>query len=76
MTEQEDSGAGSAPDTPGGLKPEKVEDRINVGSATPSDYPDAQAAASVSGDVSPEKLDDDKEYERLNPGSGSDSVPE
>ncbi len=31
-----------AADTPGGQKPEKVEDRPNVGTVTPDDYPDTR----------------------------------
>ena len=76
MDDDKHGGAGSAPETPGGLKPEEAEDRSNVGNVSPSDYPDAERAPSVAGDGSPEALDDDKEYERRNPGSGSDSRPE
>lgn len=51
---------------PGGQPQEPVEDRPNVGTVTPEDYPEEDRAIS-----SPEPpLDEDKEYERLNPGSG------
>ena len=53
-------------DTPGGEPPEPVEDRPNVGTVTPNDYPKRERA----GVVSDKSLDEDKEYERLNPGSG------
>ena len=58
------------PDTPGGQAPEKVEDRSNVGSASPADYPDERKA----GTVSKRPLDPDKEHERLNPGDAG-SMP-
>ena len=51
--------------TPGGQPPEPVEDRPNVGTVKPEDYPDIDRAAGVS---APPK-DDEKENERLNPGS-------
>lgn len=51
--------------TPGELKPELVEDRPNVHRVKPEDYPDRNRKESGSGD----ELDEDKEYERLNPGS-------
>lgn len=51
--------------TPGGLKPELVEDRPSVGTAKPEDYPERNSQDLGSGD----ELDEDKEYERLNPGS-------
>ena len=52
--------------TPGGQPPEPVEDRPNVGTVTPEDYPKKERA----GAVSDSELDNEKEYERLNPGSG------
>ena len=58
------------PDTPGGQAPEKVEDRPNVGSVTPDDYPDERK----SGIVKDRPLDPDKEHERLNPGDAG-SMP-
>ena len=51
---------------PGGQPQEPVEDRPNVGSVTPEDYPDKDRAAGLSGPP----LDEEKEQERLNPGSG------
>ncbi len=33
---------GDAAGTPGGIPPEKVEERPSVGSVSPSDYPDAR----------------------------------
>lgn len=53
--------------TPGGLKPELDEDRPNAGRVEPEDYPDKNRKDLGSGD----ELDEDKEYERLNPGSGT-----
>ena len=50
--------------TPGGQPPEPVEDRPNVGTVRPEDYPEDDRA------ISAPPLDDDREYERLNPGSG------
>ena len=52
------------PNTPGSNPPEPVEDRPNVDTVTPEQYPDrgVQAAENVN--------EKDKEYERLNPGSG------
>ncbi len=58
----------SAADTPGGQPPEKVEDRPNVGVVTPDDYPAEERAASTA----QPPLDEDKEFERLNPGSGGE----
>lgn len=52
--------------TPGGQPPEPVDDRPNVGTVTPEDYPKKERA----GAVSDSELDNEKEYERLNPGSG------
>ena len=52
--------------TPGGLPPTPVEDRPNVGTVTPEDYPEEDRAISIS----EPPLDEDKEYERRNPGSG------
>ena len=58
------------PTTPGGQPPERVEDRSNVGSVTPSDYPAEKRAGTESG----KPLDEDKEHERLNPGDAG-SMP-
>ena len=58
------------PTTPGGQSPEKVEDRPNVGSVTPDDYPADRKA----GTQSRRGLDADKEHERLNPGDAG-SLP-
>jgi hypothetical protein len=58
--------ANATADTPGGQPPEPVEDRPNVGTATPDDYPKKDRA----GTVSDTELDEEKEYERLYPGSG------
>ena len=44
---------------------EPVEDRPNVGTVTPEDYPDRDRAAGVSD----APLDEEKEHERLNPAS-------
>lgn len=55
--------------TPGGLPPEPVENRRNVGSVRPEDYPLKERA----GTDSKKPLSEDKEYERLNPGSGGDT---
>ncbi len=65
------SGSDDAADTPGGEPPREVEDRAVVGTVTPDQYPDVARRA---GQASP-PLDDDQEYERQNPGSGSDSTP-
>ena len=55
---------------PGGQPPEPVEDRPNVGTVTPEDYPEKDRA------VSEPSHDEDQEYERLNPGSArTPSVP-
>ena len=51
---------------PGGQPPEPVEDRPNVGSVTPEDYPEEDRQTGIT----EPPLDEDKEYERLNPGSG------
>ena len=56
----------AATKTPGSLPPEPVEERPGVGIVTPSDYPEDDRA----GGISEPPLDEDKEYERLNPGSG------
>ena len=52
--------------TPESLPPEPVEDRPGVGIVTPDDYPEDDRERSIS----EPPLDEDKEYERLNPGSG------
>lgn len=60
--------------TPGGLPREPVDDRPNVGTTTPDQYPDAQDKdASGSGRLA--GRDDDMENERLNPGSGHGGTP-
>ena len=56
----------NAPNTPGSLPPEPVEDRPGVGIVEPEDYPQEDRDRSISDPP----LDEDKEYERLNPGSG------
>lgn len=59
-------------DIPGGQPPEPVEDRPNVGIVTPGDYPEEDRASGVS----EPSHDEDKEYERLNPGGArTPSVP-
>ena len=58
------------PTTPGGQTPERVEDRPNVGTVTPDDYPADRRA----GTQSDRPLDPDKEHERLNPGDAG-SLP-
>ena len=50
--------------TPGSLKPEKVEDRDNVGSAKPEDYPEDQRA----------RLSDADANRGHRPGKGSGSA--
>jgi hypothetical protein len=40
--EKKDPALEDAPDTPGGEKPEKVEDRPMVGTVTPEDYTDTR----------------------------------
>ena len=40
--DKKDPASEDAPDTPGGEKPEKVEDRPMVGTVTPDDYPDTR----------------------------------
>ena len=59
------------PGTPGGQPPEPVEDRPNVGTVTPEDYPVEDRA----GAIKDPPLDENQEYERLNPGSGG-STPD
>ena len=61
-------------DDPKTLPPEPVEERPSVGTVTPEDYPEGDRA----GSVSDRPLDEDKEYERLNPGSvgHTPSVPD
>ena len=61
-------------ETRGGLPQERVEDRPNVGTTTPEQYPDAQDKdASGSGRLA--GRDDEMETERLNPGSGHGGTP-
>lgn len=60
------------PGTPGGQPPEPVEERPNVGTVTPEDYPQKDRA----GGPSDAPLDEAKEHERLNPGdSRTPDVP-
>ena len=59
-------------DTPGGQPPEPVEERPNVGTVKPEDYPLKDRA----GGPSDAPLDEEKEHERLNPGdSRTPAVP-
>ncbi len=51
--------------TPGGQPPERVEDRPNVGTVRPEDYPLEDRAAGRSD----APIDEEKEHERLNPAS-------
>ena len=53
-------------DIPGGQPPEPVEERPNVSTVTPEDYPRKDRA----GGIAEPPADDEKEYERRNPGSG------
>ena len=63
----------TATDTPGGQPPEQVQDRPNVGTVKPEAYPVKDRASGVSDPP----LDEEKEQQRLNPGSGgkTPSVP-
>lgn len=63
----------NGPDTPGSLPPEPVEERPGVGIVEPEDYPEGDRATGISDPP----LDEDKEYERRNPGSGgkTPSIP-
>ena len=54
-------------DIPGGQPPEPVEDRPNLGTVKPEDYPENDRAGGPS-DAPP---DAEKEHERLNPGDSS-----
>lgn len=56
---------------PASLPPEPVEDRPGAGIVKPEDYPEKDRAASNPAPVH----DEDKEYERLNPGSGGSTPP-
>ena len=53
-----------------GRPADPVEDRPGVGVPIPEDCADGDRA----GSVSTEPLDDEKEYERLNPGSGGNGL--
>lgn len=59
IAEIEMTNSNDRPDTPGSLPPEPVEDRPNVGTVKPGQYPDRQEGSVA---------DADKENERLNPG--------
>lgn len=61
-------------DTPGSLPQERVEDRENVGTVKPQDYPDAQAT-DASGSGRPAGRDDQMEDERLHPGAAHGETP-
>ena len=73
MTQHEhDDGSVDRSDSPGGQPPEPVEDRPSVGTVRPEDYPDRAESVpggAGSGTQSPPGLDEEKDYERLNPGS-------
>lgn len=74
MTQHEpNDGSVDRSDSPGGQPPEPVEDRPNVGTVKPEDYPDraqgAPGGEAGSGTQSPPGLDEEKDYERRNPGS-------
>lgn len=66
MTDQPDPDSAK---TPGGEPPIPVDERENVGTVRPEDYPDAQGTeATGQGIQSPPGLDDEKDFERRNPG--------
>lgn len=74
MTQHEpDDGSVDRSDSPGGQPPEPVEDRPNVGTVKPEDYPDraesVPGGGAGSGTQSPPGLDEEKDDERRNPGS-------
>ncbi len=75
MTQDDDiAGPVDRSRTPGGLPQEPVEDRPNVGTVRPEDYPDAaqsKTGGPPSGTQSPSSLDEEMEDERRNPGSAS-----
>jgi hypothetical protein len=79
MIEQEpNGGSNDRSDSPGGQPQEAVEDRPNVSTVKPEDYPDRAESVpggAGSGTQSPPGLDEEKDYERLNPGS-SHSTPD
>ena len=49
MSNPESENVEKLPETPGGLKPEPVEDRPHVGQASPEDYPEPANAVDVAG---------------------------
>ena len=73
MHSQDDDRSVDRSDSPGGLPPEPVEDRPNVGTVKPEDYPDraesVPGGGAGSGAQSPPGLDEEKDDERRNPGS-------
>jgi len=64
-------------DTPGSTPPLSPEDNPAVGTVTPDDYPDGRKSANLDAgrDEAGSSLDDDKAFERDNPGSGPDPRP-
>ncbi len=56
----------TGPGTPGSLPPEPVENRPGVGIVEPENYPEEDRERSITDPP----LDEDKDRERLNPGSG------
>lgn len=61
-----DAGQDESDETPGSLKPEKVEDRPSVGTVEPEDYPEPAAERESMTD---KRDDGPNEDERRNPGS-------
>ena len=49
MSNHETENEEKLPETPGGLKPEPVEDRPSVGQVSPEDYPEPANAVDVAG---------------------------
>ena len=49
MSNHESENEEKLPETPGGLKPEPVEDRPHVGQVSPKDYPEPANAVDVAG---------------------------
>ena len=58
-------------DTPGSTPPLQPEDNPAVSTVTPDDYPDGRKSANLDAG-----LDDEKAFERDNPGSGPDPLPD
>ena len=58
-------------DTPGSTPPLWPEDNPAVSTVRPGDYPDGRKSANLDAG-----LDDEKAFERDNPGSGPDPLPE